>query len=498
MVMTIPTKKPSENICESNEDDNKNPHSRHDSINGFVSTTQVTKSVAHRHFGQMPEPQLFRTQSLLDESEEDFGDIIRQDNIDAKTSDTEDSESGLSTLSLEDALALEVGLTAHEYLEECFYTEVSVLDRDKFNAIPEIVKSDFTITGHLGKGSFSDVFEVVCKAGHLRTKLSNPIPSGSDKHEPLERRRSTRGRRSSLSNSINIASLSRPPQNDGRKLVLAMKCLRPQIRSDADQFTVGAEDLVHETAILANLSHRHIIKVHGRASGDLADAFVLNDGYFILLDRLSETLQDRIGEWKLSAECTLQGPTAKQIEVAQSIADAVSYLHSKKIIFRDLKPDNVGFDSMGVLKLFDFGFAVGLPERDEENPAGFLFDRCGTPRYMAPEVGLSLGYDLKADVYSFGVLLWEVCALTKPFASITSSGEFERDVFMGGKRPVIENRWPTAMKELISSCWSASPNKRPIHWTDIKSSLSSAMAGEKKSPSRITRPRMTRRSSTDG
>mmetsp|Transcript_2112 Transcript_2112/g.3096 ORF Transcript_2112/g.3096 Transcript_2112/m.3096 type:complete len:156 (-) Transcript_2112:109-576(-) len=153
---------------------------------------------------------------------------------------------------------------------------------------------------------------------------------------------------------------------------------------------------------------------------------------------------------------------------------------------------------MGVLKLFDFGFAVGLPEKDEENPAGFLFDRCGTPRYMAPEVGLSLGYDLKADVYSFGVLLWEVCALTKPFASITSSGEFERDVFMGGKRPVIANRWPTAMKELIRSCWSASPNKRPTHWIDIKSSLSSAMTGEKESPTRIARPRMARRSSTDG
>ena len=47
--------------------------------------------------------------------------------------------------SLEDALALEVGIAAHEYLEECFYTEVSVLDREKFNAILEIVKPHFTI-----------------------------------------------------------------------------------------------------------------------------------------------------------------------------------------------------------------------------------------------------------------------------------------------------------------------------------------------------------------
>ena len=46
---------------------------------------------------------------------------------------------------IDDEIAQEIGLNAHEYLEECFYNEVSVLDRDKFNAIPEIVKSDLTI-----------------------------------------------------------------------------------------------------------------------------------------------------------------------------------------------------------------------------------------------------------------------------------------------------------------------------------------------------------------
>ena len=46
---------------------------------------------------------------------------------------------------IDDEIAQEIGLNAHEYLEECFYNEVSVLDRDKFNAIPEIFKSDLTI-----------------------------------------------------------------------------------------------------------------------------------------------------------------------------------------------------------------------------------------------------------------------------------------------------------------------------------------------------------------
>ena len=72
-----------------------------------------------------------------------YGDINSQ--YKDSSTNTTCSESRHSMPSLEDALSLEVGLTTHEYLEECFYTEVSVLDRDKFNAIPEIVKSDFTI-----------------------------------------------------------------------------------------------------------------------------------------------------------------------------------------------------------------------------------------------------------------------------------------------------------------------------------------------------------------
>ena len=319
-----------------------------------------------------------------------------------------------------------------------------------------------TFQGHLGKGSFSDVFDVVCEGGQIfDTKMSNTV---------AHRRRSTRGRIATLSSSINTALLARPPRCNDHQLAFAMKCLRPQIRSDAEKFNIGAEDLVHETAILANVNHGHIIKLHGRASGNLTDAFVLNDGYFILLDKLNETLPERINVWKRT-ECILQGPTTKQLEVAHSIADAMAYLHSKKIVFRDLKPDNVGFDYKGVLKLFDFGFAIGVPEKDETNPAGFLYDRCGTPRYMAPEVGLSLGYETEADVYSFGILLWEMFALAKPFSSITSSSEFERIVFMGGKRPTIDNCWPANIEEFISSCWYTTPSMRPTMF-DIKSSLS--------------------------
>lgn len=277
-----------------------------------------------------------------------------------------------------------------------------------------------------------------------------------------------------------------------------MKCLRPQIRSDPDHFSIGAGDLVQETAILAILDHPNIIKLHGRASGNLTNEF-MNDGYFILLDRLNETLEERIRVWKLDPKCVLQGPTTAQMEVAHSIADALSYLHSKKIVYRDLKPDNVGFAATGVLKLFDFGFAIGIPENDESNPDGLLYSMCGTRRYMAPEIGLSYGYGLSCDVYSFGVLLWEICALAKPFSYIAAS-DFERAVFVEGKRPAIEKSWPVALKALIRSCWSDDPVERPNSWVDVKSSLTSAMTNisKKKSRIRTVRSRMARRLSDAG
>jgi hypothetical protein len=80
---------------------------------------------------------------------------------------------------------------------------------------------------------------------------------------------------------------------------------------------------------------------------------------------------------------------------------------------------------------------------------------------MAPEVGLGLGYGLEADVFSFGIMLWEVCALKKPFSKVKSAAEFEALVFEKDSRPKIKKRWNVALKNLIAECWSRDPQDRP-------------------------------------
>ena len=149
----------------------------------------------------------------------------------------------------------------------------------------------------------------------------------------------------------------------------------------------------------------------------------------------------------------------------------MSYLHDKKVLFRDLKPTNVGFDSMGVLKLFDFGFAICVPppessstcikKLDDGMNSCVLYNKCGTLRYMAPEVGMETGYGFPADIHSFGILLWQICALKKPFHDVKSADQFHKVVFLNGTRPQLSKRWPQVLSDIMTSCWSISASDRP-------------------------------------
>ncbi|XP_019635298.1 PREDICTED: cGMP-dependent protein kinase 2-like isoform X2 [Branchiostoma belcheri] len=92
------------------------------------------------------------------------------------------------------------------------------------------------------------------------------------------------------------------------------------------------------------------------------------------------------------------------------VVQAFTYLHGRGIIYRDLKPENLLLDQRGYVKLCDFGFAkkIGFGHK--------TWTFCGTPEYVAPEIILNKGHDYSADVWSLGILMFELLTGTPPFS----------------------------------------------------------------------------------
>jgi serine/threonine protein kinase len=131
------------------------------------------------------------------------------------------------------------------------------------------------------------------------------------------------------------------------------------------------------------------------------------------------------------------------------------------IIYRDIKPDNIGFDVRGDVKIFDFGLAREFdPETIDKDGTYKLTADTGSPRYMATEVALAKPYNESCDVYSFCILLWQILKLETPFDGYTMN-MFTKKVIKAGTRPMCDPKWPEKISKVMKLGWGASLKDRP-------------------------------------
>ncbi|XP_064781512.1 mitogen-activated protein kinase kinase kinase 7-like isoform X1 [Oncorhynchus masou masou] len=138
-------------------------------------------------------------------------------------------------------------------------------------------------------------------------------------------------------------------------------------------------------------------------------------------------------------------------------SQGVAYLHGMKpkaLIHRDLKPPNLLLVAGGtVLKICDFGTACDIQTHMTNNK--------GSAAWMAPEVFEGINYSEKCDVFSWGIILWEVITRRKPFDEIGGPAFRIMWAVHNGTRPPLIKSLPKPIESLMTRCWSKDPSQRP-------------------------------------
>ncbi|XP_054786507.1 serine/threonine-protein kinase STY46-like [Prosopis cineraria] len=142
------------------------------------------------------------------------------------------------------------------------------------------------------------------------------------------------------------------------------------------------------------------------------------------------------------------------LKVAIDVSKGMNYLHQNDIIHRDLKAANLLMDENHVVKVADFGVAR------VKDQSGVMTAETGTYRWMAPEVVEHKPYDQKADVFSFGVVLWELLTGKLPYEYLTPL-QAAIGVVQKGLRPTIPKNTHPKFIELLERCWQQDPTLRP-------------------------------------
>ncbi|POG76198.1 kinase-like domain-containing protein, partial [Rhizophagus irregularis DAOM 181602=DAOM 197198] len=143
----------------------------------------------------------------------------------------------------------------------------------------------------------------------------------------------------------------------------------------------------------------------------------------------------------------------QKLHILQEISKGLEYIHKNKFIHRDFHSGNILLDVFQ-WKIGDLGLSQSESSKSLNN------EIYGVIPYIAPEIFKGAAFSKEADIYSFGMIMWELTTGCKPFANV------EHDIhliykILDGERPNITEDTPKCYADLMKSCWDPDPKKRP-------------------------------------
>jgi serine/threonine-protein kinase len=239
---------------------------------------------------------------------------------------------------------------------------------------------------------------------------------------------------------------------------LILKFLNPNVASDEEMM----KRFVHELRYSRKITHKNVIRIY--------DFLFISGSYAISMEYFpSHTLGTEIANEKPM-------PTRKAVGYAIDICTGMTIAHNQGIVHRDLKPANILIDDSGLLKIVDFGVAAAAKSGDTQlTKTGYVI---GSPKYMAPEQILGKKVDERADIYSLGVILYEMLAGQPPYSTGDHMAVMYQHV-QGKCEPLAElnPKLPQPLVDVVERAMQVDKNKRYPAMEDFRTDLENVIAG---------------------
>ena len=201
-----------------------------------------------------------------------------------------------------------------------------------------------------------------------------------------------------------------------------------------------------EIAHLRDSDHKNIVKFH--------ECFVHGGEVWLVMEYLEGMSLHDLNQYSHDSHDSQSYICEPEIAIiAKDILQALQHLHSRNVVHRDIKPENVVVDAGGRVKLVDFGLTARVTDC-------YKGERVGTVDYYAPEIVHDEDYDEKIDIWSLGMLVYELVFEDPPYIEYDSS-EVPQLIRLMGKPAYLGAALSPSLKDFLDSCFEINPAQRP-------------------------------------